>query len=55
VALTIDRCREVGDNPDALGRSASHWGSLHKEVAFLDLMTKPTPPRPAEHGPRTPD
>jgi hypothetical protein len=55
VALTIDRCREVGDNPDALGRSTSHWGSLHKEVAFLDLMTKPTPPRPAEHGPRTPD
>jgi hypothetical protein len=54
VALTIERCREVGDNPDAVGRSASHWGALHKEVAFLDLMTKPTP-RPAEPGPRTPD
>jgi hypothetical protein len=54
VAQTLDKCREVGDNPDALGRSASHWGSLHKEVAFLDLITKPTPTPapPAEPSPR---
>jgi hypothetical protein len=55
-ALTIERCREGGDNPDALGRSASHWGALHKEVAFLDLMAKPTPspaaPSAAPRGPR---
>lgn len=43
VALTVEKCREVGDNPDALGRSAPHWGALHKEVAFLDLLAKPTP------------
>jgi hypothetical protein len=41
VALTVEKCREVGDNPDALGRSASHWSALHKEVAFLDLLAKP--------------
>ncbi len=43
VALTVEKCREVGDNPDALGRSAPHWGALHKEVAFLDLIAKPAP------------
>lgn len=55
VALTVDRCREVGDNPDAIGRSASHWGSLHKEVAFLDLMARPaaTPPPPPPPAPQT--
>lgn len=41
VALTVEKCREVGDNPDAIGRSAPHWGALHKEVAFLDLIAKP--------------
>jgi hypothetical protein len=47
VALTVEKCREVGDNPDALGRSASHWSALHKEVAFLDLLAKPAAPPPA--------
>jgi hypothetical protein len=44
---TTEKCRELDDGPDALGRSAAHWGALHKEVAFLDLMAKPTPPRSA--------
>jgi hypothetical protein len=39
----VEKCREVGDNPDALGRSPAHWGALHKEVAFLDLIAKPAP------------
>jgi hypothetical protein len=43
VALTVEKCREVGDNPDAIGRSAPHWGALHKEIAFLDLIAKPAP------------
>jgi hypothetical protein len=38
VTQTIDKSREVGRNPDAIGKSASHWGALHKEVAFVDLM-----------------
>jgi hypothetical protein len=56
VALTIEKCREVGDNPDALGRSAAHWGALHKEVAFLDLIAKPssTPEAPVRQPPPRP-
>ena len=53
VALTVEKCREVGDNPDALGRSAPHWGALHKEVAFLDLIAKPAP-APAAPAPQPP-
>lgn len=40
VALTVEKSKEAGNNPDAIGRSASHWGALHKEVAFVDLMAK---------------
>jgi hypothetical protein len=40
VAQTIDKSREVGRNPDAIGKSASHWGAMHKEVAFVDLMAQ---------------
>jgi hypothetical protein len=54
VALTVEKCREVGDNPDAIGRSAPHWGALHKEVAFLDLIAKPAPAAPAPQPSRPP-
>jgi len=54
VALTVEKCREVGDNPDAIGRSAPHWGALHKEVAFLDLIAKPAPAAPAPQPPSRP-
>ena len=40
VALTVEKGREVGRNPDAIGKSRAHWGALHKEVAFVDLMKK---------------
>lgn len=40
VAQTVDKSRECGRNPDAVGKSASHWGVLHKEVAFVDLMAQ---------------
>ena len=38
IAQTVDKSREVGHNSDAIGKSPSHWGALHKEVAFVDLM-----------------
>ena len=46
VTQTIEKGREVDNNPDAIGRSPAHWGALHKEVAFVDLMGKQEP-RPA--------
>lgn len=38
VAQTVEKSAEVQHNTDAIGKSASHWGALHKEIAFLDLM-----------------
>jgi hypothetical protein len=35
--------REAGDNPDQLGKSVSHWGALHKEVALAELMAAQQP------------
>lgn len=46
--LTSEKAREVGHDPNAIGRSTSHWSALHKEVAFLDLMGKQQ--RPAAQG-----
>jgi hypothetical protein len=43
VARTVDRYNELR-NIDALGRSASHWSMLHKEVAFVDLLAASQPP-----------
>ena len=43
--LLIDSNTKLDANPDTIGRSASHWGSLHKEVAFMDLMAPPEPQR----------
>ena len=42
VRLTVEKGQEVGRNPDAIGKSRAHWGGLHKEVAFVDLMKKAT-------------
>jgi len=39
-AQTLEKAREVGDDPNTIGRSASHWSALHKEIAFVDLMGK---------------
>jgi hypothetical protein len=52
VTRTVDRCNELQHNVDALGRSASHWSMLHKEIAFVDLLAAsqplaPPPARPA--------
>lgn len=47
VAQTVEKSAEVHRNTDAIGKSASHWGALHKEIAFLDLMAGPAPTAPA--------
>ena len=39
VQLTVDRLTETGGSADTLGRSASHWGMLHREVALAELTT----------------
>lgn len=49
VLQTAERCREVGGNADAIGKSATHWSMLHKEVALSDLIQGPRqapPPQP---------
>lgn len=38
VNMTVEKANEVGRKPDAIGKSRPHWGALHKEVAFVDLM-----------------
>jgi hypothetical protein len=43
VAQTVEKCAETQGSTDAVGKSASHWGALHKEIAFLDLMANPAP------------
>jgi hypothetical protein len=43
VARTVDRLRELQYNVDALGRSATHWSMLHKEIAFVDLLAASSP------------
>lgn len=47
VGQSVDRVREVGGSPDAVGKSPSHWGMLHKEVAFIELTAPEAPPEPA--------
>jgi len=57
VTQTVEKSGEVADNPDAIGRSASHWSALHKEVAFVDFMaTQNTVPETvAENSQKPPD
>lgn len=40
VRATVEKGKEVGRNPDAIGKSRAHWAALHKTVAFRDLMAK---------------
>lgn len=44
---TVDKHRELGRGVDAVGRSESHWASLHKEMALMDLMEQQAAPPPA--------
>ncbi len=46
VGHTVEKCRELGGGADAIGRSQTHWGGLHKEIAFLDLLANPARPAP---------
>ncbi len=41
--ITQDRLVEAGGRADTVGRSASHWGMLHREVALSELMAGGTP------------
>lgn len=34
---TAERSRELGYNPNALGKSRTHWQSMHQMLAFADL------------------
>ena len=43
VVRTVDRLTELQHNIDALGRSASYRGMLHKEIAFVDLLAASQP------------
>lgn len=38
IAKTLEKAKETGNNPNAIGKSRSHWSSLHQTVAFEDLM-----------------
>lgn len=40
VRKTIERSKELGGNSNAIGKSRTHWDSLHQTVAFRDLMSK---------------
>lgn len=56
VAQTVEKAAETQGSTDAIGKSASHWGALHKEIAFLDLMANParaaaSTPAPAGSAP----
>lgn len=49
IELTVVKSRELGGRADALGRSPSHWGALHKEIAFLDVLEqREAPSAPAK-------
>lgn len=50
VAQSVEKCAEAQGSTDAIGKSSSHWGALHKEIAFLDLMATPAPPQTPTPG-----
>ncbi len=35
---TFERSKELGGNSNAIGKSRTHWDTLHQTVAFRDLM-----------------
>jgi len=40
VRKTYERSKELGGNSNAIGKSRTHWDTLHQTVAFRDLMSK---------------
>jgi hypothetical protein len=40
VRRTYERSKELGGNSNAIGKSRTHWDTLHQTVAFRDLMAK---------------
>lgn len=38
--MTAQTSNELGRNPNAIGKSRSHWANLHTRVAMRDLMAK---------------
>jgi hypothetical protein len=40
VRKTVERSKELGGNSNAIGKSRTHWDTLHQTVAFKDLMAK---------------
>ena len=40
LTVTNEKSREVGHRPNAVGKSAAHWRSLHQLVAMRDLQRK---------------
>lgn len=38
VRKTFERSKELGGNANAIGKSRTHWDTLHQTVAFRDLM-----------------
>ena len=40
VRRTYERSKELGGNSNAIGKSRTHWDTLHQTVAFGDLMAK---------------
>jgi hypothetical protein len=40
VRKTYERSKELGGNANAIGKSRTHWDTLHQTVAFRDLMAK---------------
>lgn len=37
---TFERSKELGGNSNAIGKSRTHWDTLHQTVGFRDLMAK---------------
>jgi hypothetical protein len=40
VRKTYERSKELGGNSNAIGKSRTHWDTLHQTVGFRDLMSK---------------
>ena len=38
--VTADASRELGRNPNAIGKSRNHWANLHTRIAMRDLMDR---------------
>jgi hypothetical protein len=44
VRKTFERSKELGGNSNAIGKSRTHWETLHQSVAFRDLMANQVVP-----------